>query len=95
MFTFCFYLDQQKMNENWQADVKLKHSGANNNMDLEKNNDSLDEDFFKDYKPTENDLLTPPKHIIYLLLAVSVTGVTLFAIIRHLIQDLIHDLAGM
>ncbi len=51
----------------------------------------LFKDFFKDYKPTENDLLTPPKHIIYLLLAVSVTGVTLFAIIRHLIQDL----AGM
>lgn len=31
MFTFCFYLDQQKMDENWQVDVKLKHSGANNN----------------------------------------------------------------
>ncbi len=31
MFTFSFYLDQQKMNENFQADVKLKHSGANNN----------------------------------------------------------------
>ncbi len=60
-------------------------------IDLDKNNESLEEDFFKDYKPTENDLLTPPKHIIYLLLAVSVTGVTLFAIIRHLIQDL----AGM
>lgn len=64
-------------------------------MDLGKNNESLDEEFFKDYKPTENDPLTPPKHIIYLLLAVSVTGVTLYAIIRHLIQDLIHDLAGM
>ncbi|KAK2898467.1 hypothetical protein QQF64_032308 [Cirrhinus molitorella] len=62
-------------------------------MDLDKNNKSLEEEFFKDYKPAENDLLTLPKHVIYLLLAISVTGVTLFAIIRHLIQDLIHDLA--
>ncbi len=31
MFTFSFYLNQQKMNENCQADVKLKHNGANNN----------------------------------------------------------------
>jgi len=65
-------------------------------MDLDKNK-SLDdeEDLFKDYKPTGNDPLTLPKHVIYLLLAVSVTGVTLFAMIRHLIKDLIHDLAGM
>ncbi|CAM4717360.1 unnamed protein product [Leuciscus chuanchicus] len=62
-------------------------------MDLDKNKSLDDEDLFKDYKPTENDPLTLPKHVIYLLLAVSVTGATLFAIIRHLIKDLIHDLA--
>lgn len=55
-------------------------------------NKSLDDE---DYKPTGNDPLSLPKHVIYLLLAVSVTGVTLFGIIRHLIKDLIHDLAGM
>lgn len=65
-------------------------------MDLEQKTDNpLSEDvYFKDYKPPQKDLITLPKHVIYLLLAVGVTGITLFAIIRHLIKDLLHDLAG-
>nr|XP_017212838.1 small integral membrane protein 24 isoform X1 [Danio rerio]XP_021333953.1 small integral membrane protein 24 isoform X1 [Danio rerio] len=62
-------------------------------MDLDENSNNLHEDFFQDYKPKENNRFLPPKHVIYLLLAVSVTVVTLFAMIRHLIIDLIHDLA--
>ena len=57
--------------------------------------DDLNEEvFFENYKPPSRDAVTLPNHIIYLLLASMAAMIALYAIIRHLIKDLIHDFAG-
>ncbi|KAL7851052.1 hypothetical protein AOLI_G00214080 [Acnodon oligacanthus] len=52
-----------------------------------------DEVFFKNYIPPARDAIHMPIHVFYMLLATIVIIMTLYAIIGHLIKDLIHDLA--
>ncbi|KAJ8374504.1 hypothetical protein SKAU_G00050840 [Synaphobranchus kaupii] len=49
--------------------------------------------FFRNYKPQSWDIITLPNHIIYLILATVVVFLALYAIVSHLMKDLIHDLA--
>lgn len=49
---------------------------------------------FESYIPPARDAITLPNYIIYLLLASTGALIALYAIIRHLIKDLLHDLAG-
>ncbi|XP_062308575.1 small integral membrane protein 44-like [Osmerus eperlanus] len=65
-------------------------------MEEELDLDDLNEEvFFENYKPPSRDAVTLPNHIIYLLLASLAAMIALYAIIRHLIKDLIHDLADL
>ncbi|XP_021459652.2 uncharacterized protein LOC110524385 [Oncorhynchus mykiss] len=52
-----------------------------------------EEVFFENYKPPSRDAITLPNYVIYLFLASVVALIALYAIIRHLIKELIHDLA--
>ncbi|KAJ8418956.1 hypothetical protein AAFF_G00004550 [Aldrovandia affinis] len=52
-----------------------------------------EDSFFKNYKPPARDAITLPNYMIYFILASVVVFMALYAIIRHVIKDLIHDLA--
>lgn len=56
--------------------------------------DEPKEVLFESYRPPARDAITLPNYIIYLLLASSGALIALYAIIRHLIKDLLHDMAG-
>ncbi|KAJ7992941.1 hypothetical protein DPEC_G00267290 [Dallia pectoralis] len=62
-----------------------------NHLEFKKPHD--EEVFFENYKPPSRDAIPLPNYIIYLFLASVVALVALYAIIRHLIKELIHDLA--
>ncbi|XP_051554658.1 uncharacterized protein LOC127441366 [Myxocyprinus asiaticus] len=49
--------------------------------------------FFKTYVPPARDDIHLPIHIFYIILASIVIVATIYAIIGHLIKDLVHDLA--
>lgn len=53
-----------------------------------------EEIFFKNYVPPSRDAIHLPIHVFYLILASVVIVTTLYAIIGHLMKDLMHDLAG-
>lgn len=53
-----------------------------------------EEVFFKNYIPPARDAIHLPIHVFYIILASIIIVMTLYAIIGHLIKDLIHDLAG-
>lgn len=50
--------------------------------------------FFESYIPPSRDAVHLPTYVLYLLMAVFIVLGVLYAIIGHLIKDLIHDLAG-
>ncbi|XP_055059686.2 uncharacterized protein [Misgurnus anguillicaudatus] len=52
-----------------------------------------EEVLFKTYIPPARDAITLPIHVFYIILACMVIVATLYAIIGHLIKDLIHDFA--
>ncbi|XP_074163514.1 small integral membrane protein 44 isoform X1 [Sminthopsis crassicaudata] len=49
---------------------------------------------FEDYRPPALDSVPLPKYVLYLLLAALVVIAVAYAIVGHLIKDLMHDLAG-
>lgn len=49
---------------------------------------------FESYIPPSRDAVHLPTYALYLLIAVIILLGVLYAIIGHLIKDLIHDLAG-
>lgn len=49
---------------------------------------------FTDYKPPPLDSIYLPRYVLYLLMAVIVVVVVAYAIVGHLINDLVHDFAG-
>lgn len=53
-----------------------------------------EEVFFKTYIPPARDAIHLPIHVFYIILASIVIVMTLYAIIGHLMKDLMHDLAG-
>lgn len=50
--------------------------------------------FFESYIPPSRDAVHLPTYVLYLLMAVFILLGVLYAIIGHLIKDLIHDCAG-
>lgn len=50
--------------------------------------------FFESYVPPSRDAVHLPTYVVYLLMAVFILLGVLYAIIGHLIKDLIHDFAG-
>lgn len=50
---------------------------------------------YESYIPPSRDAVHLPNYVIYLLIAVSIVVSVLYAIIGHLIKDLIHDFAGL
>lgn len=54
-----------------------------------------DEDaYFVDYIPPARDAITLPRSVVYVLAGAVLIVVATYAIVGHLIKDLMHDLAG-
>ncbi|CAF95265.1 unnamed protein product, partial [Tetraodon nigroviridis] len=47
---------------------------------------------YKDYKPPPKDLIQIPKPILYLIMAALVVVAVAYAIVGHLIKDLMLDI---
>ncbi|XP_051265291.1 small integral membrane protein 44-like [Dicentrarchus labrax] len=52
-----------------------------------------EEAYFVDYIPPARDAITLPRNVIYVLVGVVLVIVATYAIVGHLIKDLMHDLA--
>ncbi|XP_069505555.1 small integral membrane protein 44 isoform X3 [Ambystoma mexicanum] len=52
-----------------------------------------EEPLYTDYKPPALDAIRLPKYLIYLLMAALVVVAVAYAIVGHLIKDLMHDFA--
>lgn len=55
---------------------------------------SDNDQLYKEYKPPPRDAIPLPKAVLYLLMAALVVVAVAYAIVGHLIKDLIHDLIG-
>lgn len=53
-----------------------------------------EESYFVDYIPPARDAITLPRNVVYVLVGVVLVIVATYAIVGHLIKDLMHDLAG-
>ncbi|KAJ7332779.1 hypothetical protein JRQ81_014959 [Phrynocephalus forsythii] len=53
---------------------------------------SDNEQLYKEYKPPPRDDIPLPKAVLYLLMAALVVVAVAYAIVGHLIKDLVHDL---
>lgn len=53
-----------------------------------------EEAYFVDYIPPARDAITLPRNVVYILVGVVLVIVATYAIVGHLIKDLMHDLAG-
>lgn len=54
-----------------------------------------DEDtLYEEYKATSRDFIPLPKAVLYLLMAAVVVVAVAYAIVGHLIKDLVSDIAG-
>jgi len=50
--------------------------------------------YFETYVPPPRDAVYMPKHVMYLLMGAFMVVGVLYAIIGHLIKDLLHDFTG-
>lgn len=55
---------------------------------------SDNDQLYKEYKPLPRDAIPLPKAVLYLLMAALVVVAVAYAIVGHLIKDLVHDLIG-
>lgn len=55
---------------------------------------SDNDQLYKEYKPPPRDAIPLPKAVLYLLMAALVVVAVAYAIVGHLIKDLIHDFIG-
>ncbi|TFK01718.1 kinesin-like protein KIF12-like [Platysternon megacephalum] len=53
---------------------------------------SDNDQLYKEYKPPARDAIPLPKAVLYLLMAALVVVAVAYAIVGHLIKDLVHDL---
>lgn len=53
-----------------------------------------EEPLYKEYKPPPRDLIQLPKSVLYLLMAALVVVAVAYAIVGHLIKDLMLDITG-
>lgn len=49
---------------------------------------------YVDYKPPALDSIRLPHYVLYLMMAATLVLVVAYAIVGHLIKDLVHDFAG-
>lgn len=49
---------------------------------------------YVEYKPPALDSIRLPRYVVYLVMAASLVLVVAYAIVGHLIKDLVHDFAG-
>lgn len=49
---------------------------------------------YLNYTPPPRDAISLPHHVLYVLTGVVLVVLALYAIVGHLITDLMHDLAG-
>lgn len=52
------------------------------------------ESLYEEYKPLPKDLIQLPKSMLYLIMAALVVVAVAYAIVGHLIKDLILDITG-
>lgn len=52
------------------------------------------EPLYKQYKPPPRDIIHLPKSVLYLLMAALVVVAVAYAIVGHLIKDLMLDITG-
>ncbi|XP_056427576.1 small integral membrane protein 44-like isoform X2 [Hyla sarda] len=55
--------------------------------------EETEEPLYQDYKPPALDAIQLPKYVLYLLMAALVVIVVAYAIVGHLMKDLLHDFA--
>ncbi|KAM3938928.1 small integral membrane protein 44 [Leptodactylus fuscus] len=55
--------------------------------------EETEEPLYQDYKPPALDAIQLPKYVVYLLMAALVVIVVAYAIVGHLMKDLLHDFA--
>ncbi|XP_069071963.1 small integral membrane protein 44 [Pleurodeles waltl] len=72
---------------NWDANHTLEAQRLFQYAEVE------EEPLYTDYKPPPLDAIRLPKYLIYLLMAAFVVAAVAYAIVGHLIKDLMHDLA--
>lgn len=53
-----------------------------------------EEAYFVDYVPPARDAINLPPNVIYVLVGLVLVIIATYAIVGHLIKDLMHDLAG-
>lgn len=56
--------------------------------------DTEEEQLYKDYKPPPKEPVPLPRAVLYLLMAALVMVAVVYAIVGHLIKDLVHDFIG-
>lgn len=49
---------------------------------------------YVEYRPPALDTIRLPRYVVYLLMAAAIVVVVAYAIVGHLIKDLVHDFAG-
>lgn len=49
---------------------------------------------YVDYRPPALDSIHLPRYVLYLMMAATLVLVVAYAIVGHLIKDLVHDFAG-
>lgn len=52
------------------------------------------EPLYKEYRPPARDIIQLPKSVLYLLMAAVVVVAVAYAIVGHLIKDLMLDITG-
>ncbi|XP_078525429.1 small integral membrane protein 44 [Lissotriton helveticus] len=72
---------------NWDANRTLEAQRLYQHAAVE------EEPLYTDYKPPALDAIRLPKYLLYLLMAALVVVAVAYAIVGHLIKDLMHDLA--
>lgn len=63
-------------------------------LQLSRRKKEEEEAYFVDYIPPARDAITLPRSVVYVLVGVALVIVATYAIVGHLIKDLLHDLAG-
>lgn len=63
-------------------------------LQLSRRKEEEEEAYFVDYIPPARDAITLPRSVVYVLVGVVLVIVATYAIVGHLIKDLLHDLAG-
>ncbi|XP_074060263.1 small integral membrane protein 44 [Macrotis lagotis] len=67
--------------------------GPRHLLEEESEDQTKEPPLFEDYRPPALDTVRLPKYVLYLLLAALVVIAVAYAIVGHLIKDLMHDLA--